>query len=148
MIFTYFSAMNNSGKLEKTSSTSFYCIIPLQEGTSCKPKLFETTNPKRILRSSHQKNSWKTSVVNVLALSLKYTYKYHFVGLVAGRVSLKTNFFVDTVSISTLDQRCFNIVDHRWNNVDSTLKIKQYPELHFQRCKILIQCWCLPLKQR
>ena len=57
--YTYFSVMNNSGKFEKTSSTSFYCIIPPQEGTSCKLELFETTNPKRILRSSHQTNSWK-----------------------------------------------------------------------------------------
>ena len=34
-------------------------------------------------------------------------------------------------NISTLDQRWFNIVDHRWNRVDSTLKMKQNRELDF-----------------
>ena len=37
------------------------------------------------------------------------------------------------VNISTLDQRCFNIVDQRWNNVDPTLKMKENPTSDFQR---------------
>ena len=57
--------------------------------------------------------------VNVLALSLKYTYKYHFIGLVAGRVSLKTNFFVDT-SLSAF-QRRINDVSTLWITVQITL---------------------------
>ena len=35
--------------------------------TCCKPELFETTNLKRILISSHQKKFVEMSVVNVLA---------------------------------------------------------------------------------
>ena len=31
----------------------------------------------------------------------------------------------DPANISTSDQRCFNVVDQRWNNVDPTLKLKQ-----------------------
>ena len=38
------------------------------------------------------------------------------------------------------DQRCFKIVDHRSNNVDSTLKMKQNPESNFQSCITLMQC--------
>ena len=51
-------------------------------------------------------------------------------------------------NISTLDQRCFNVVDHRWNNVDPTLEIKQNPMSDFKRCTTLMQCHCLTLKQR
>ena len=42
-------------------------------------------------------------------------------------------------NISTSDQRCFNVVDQRWNNVDPTLKLKQNPKWFFQRCTTLIQ---------
>ena len=45
-------------------------------------------------------------------------------------------------NISTSDQRCFNIVDKRWNNVDLTLKRKQNPTSDFQRCTTLIQRQC------
>ena len=58
-------------------------------------------------------------VVNVLALSLKYTYKYHFVSLVADRVSLKTNFFVDT-SLPAF-QRRINAVPTLWIIIQITL---------------------------
>ena len=51
-------------------------------------------------------------------------------------------------NISTLDQRCFNFVDQRWNNVDPTLKMKQNPTSDFQRCTTLIQLQCPTLKQR
>ena len=51
-------------------------------------------------------------------------------------------------SISTSDQRCFNVVDQRWNNVDTTLKMKQNPTSDFQRCTTLIQRQCPTLKQR
>ena len=46
------------------------------------------------------------------------------------------------------DQRCFNVLDQRGNNVDPTLKIKQNPTLDFQRCTTLIQRQCPTLKQR
>ena len=46
------------------------------------------------------------------------------------------------------DQRVFKVVDQRWNNIDSTLKMKQNPTLVFQRCKTLIQRPTLKLKQR
>ena len=51
-------------------------------------------------------------------------------------------------NISTSDQRCFNVVDQRWNNVDPTLKMKQNPTSDFQRCTTLIQRRCATLKQR
>ena len=51
-------------------------------------------------------------------------------------------------NISTSDQRCFNVVDQRWNNVDRTLKMKQNPTSDFQRCTTLIQRRCATLKQR
>ena len=50
--------------------------------------------------------------------------------------------------ISTSDQRCFNVVDQRWNNVDPTLKMNQNPMLVFQRCTTLIQRYISTLKQR
>ena len=51
-------------------------------------------------------------------------------------------------NISTSDQRCFNVLDQRWNNVDPTLKMKQNPKLDFQRCTTLIQRQRPTLKQR
>ena len=51
-------------------------------------------------------------------------------------------------NISTSDQRCFNVLDQRWNNVDPTLKMKQNPKSDFQRCTTLIQRQCPTLKQR
>ena len=50
-------------------------------------------------------------------------------------------------NISTSDQRCFNVVDQRWNNVDPTLKMKENPTSDFQRCTKLIQRQCPTLKQ-
>ena len=50
-------------------------------------------------------------------------------------------------NISTLDQRCFNFVDQRWNNVDPTLKMKQNPTSDFQCCTTLIQRQYPTLKQ-
>ena len=46
------------------------------------------------------------------------------------------------------DQRSFNIVNQPWNNVDTTLKMKQYPALDFQCDTKMIQRRCLTLKQR
>ena len=51
-------------------------------------------------------------------------------------------------NISTSDQRCFNVLDQRWNNVDTTLKMKQNPMSDFQRCRTLMQRQCPTLKQR
>ena len=51
-------------------------------------------------------------------------------------------------NISTSDQRCFNVVNQRWNDVDSTLKIKQNPMLDFPLYTTLIQRQCPALKQR
>ena len=51
-------------------------------------------------------------------------------------------------NISTSDQRCFNVVNQRWNNVDSMLKMKQNPTSDFQRYTTLIQRQFLTLKQR
>ena len=48
-------------------------------------------------------------------------------------------------NISTSDQGCFNAVAQRWDNVDPTLKMKQYPTLDFQRCKhwynVVVRRW-------
>ena len=54
----------------------------------------------------------KTGVVNVLAQSLKNTYKFHFVSKVAGRMFLRINFFIDT-TLPTF-QRRINIVSTLW----------------------------------
>ena len=40
------------------------------------------------------------------------------------------------------DQRFFNVVDQRGNNVDPTLKTKENPTSYFQRCTTLIQRQC------
>ena len=55
---------------------------------------------------------------------------------------------LNPANISTSDQRCFNVVDQSWNNVDRTLRMKQNPTSDFQRCTTLIQRQCLTLKQR
>ena len=62
--------------------------------------------------------------------------------------SLLFNKSLFPANISMSDQCCFNVVDQRWNNVDSTLKMKQNPTLEFQRCTTLIQRQCPKLKQR
>ena len=51
-------------------------------------------------------------------------------------------------NISTSDQRCFNIVDQRWNKVDPTVKMKQNPTSDFQGCTTLRQRQCPTLAQR
>ena len=51
-------------------------------------------------------------------------------------------------SISTLDQRCFNVVDQSWNNVDLTLKMKQNPMSDFQRYTTSVPGVEAKLKQR
>ena len=51
-------------------------------------------------------------------------------------------------NILTSDQRCFNLVDQCWNNVDPTLKMKQNPTSDFQRSATLIQRQSPKLKQR
>ena len=50
-------------------------------------------------------------------------------------------------NISTSDQRCFNVVDQRWNNVDPTLKMKQNLTSDFQSSTTLIQNRCPTLKE-
>ena len=113
------------------------------------PELFETTNLKRILRSSHQKKFVKMGVVNVLAQSLKNTYKSHFFGKVADRIFLRINFFIDTTQPTF--QRPINVVATFWITIEITLirswKLKQNPKTYFQRCSALIQCRCPTLKQ-
>ena len=51
-------------------------------------------------------------------------------------------------SISTWDQRCFNVVDQRWNNVDLTLKMKQNLTSDFHRCITLMQHQCTTLLKK
>ena len=87
--------------------------------------------------------------MNVLAKFLENNWKFHFVSRVAGKIFLKIDFFIDTtylVNISTSHQRCINIMDHRSNNVDSTLKMKQNPKSDFHRWITLKQSRCLTLK--
>ena len=83
------------------------------------PGLFETTNLKRILRSSHQKKFVKACVVIVLAWALKNTYKSHFLSKVAGRTFLRINFFIDTTQPTF--QRPINVVATLWITVEITL---------------------------
>ena len=63
-------------------------------------------------------------------------------------LNLSGSAYSNPANISTSDQRCFNIVDQRWNNVDPTLKMKQNPTSDFRRCTTLIQRQCPTLKQR
>ena len=116
------------------------------KGTSFKPELFETKNPKRILKSSHQKKLVKTGMVNVLAWFLNNTYKFHFVSKVAGRMFLRINFFIDTNTC-----QYFNIVSTLWIVIQITLtprwKWNKFPVSDFQRCTTLIQCQYPALKQ-
>ena len=51
-------------------------------------------------------------------------------------------------NISTSSQRCFNVVDQRWNSVHPTLRMKQNLTSVFHCCKTLIQRRCPTLKQR
>ena len=51
-------------------------------------------------------------------------------------------------NISTSHQRCFKVVDQRWNSVESTLKMKQNPTSDFQHYKTLIQRQSPTLQQR
>ena len=51
-------------------------------------------------------------------------------------------------NISTSGQRCFNVVDQRWNSVHPTLRMKQNLTSVFHCCKTLIQRRCPTLKQR
>ena len=46
------------------------------------------------------------------------------------------------------DQRCFNVVDQGWNNIDPTLKMKQNATYDLQRRTTLIELQCPTLKQR
>ena len=55
---------------------------------------------------------------------------------------------LNPTKILTSHQRCFNVVDQRWNNVDLTLKMKQNPTSDFQWSTMLIQRQCPTLKQR
>ena len=89
------------------------------ESTSCEPELFETTNLKRNLRSSHEKKFVKTGVMNALAWSLKNTYKFHFVSKVAGRMFIRIIFFIDTI-LPTY-QRRINVVSTLWITIQITL---------------------------
>ena len=51
-------------------------------------------------------------------------------------------------NMPTSNQRCFNVVNKRWNNVDPRLEMKQNLTSDFQRCTTLKQRWWLTLKQR
>lgn len=44
----------------------------------------------------------------------------------------------DQANISIPGQRCFNVVNQRWNNLDLMLKIKQNPKSVFQCYPTLI----------
>ena len=108
------------------------------KGTSFKPELFETKNPKRILKSSHQKKLVKTGMVNVLAWFLNNTYKFHFVSKIAGRMFLRINFFIDTTlptfqpQINVVSTLCITVQitlirRWKWNKIRSpNLNFAQY----------------------
>ena len=63
-------------------------------------------------------------------------------------LNLSGSAYSNPANISTSDQRYFNVVDQRWNNVDPTLKMKQNPTSDFQRRTTLIQRRCPTLKKR
>ena len=78
---------------------------------------------------------------------MKNAYKFHFVNKVAGRIFLRINFFIDTNQPTFSHWINFVLKLLITINIDTTLKMKQYPKSDFQCCTILIQCWCPTLKQ-
>ena len=59
-----------------------------------------------------------------------------------------SNIVPSPANMPTSNQRCFNVVNKRWNNVDPRLEMKQNLTSDFQRCTTLKQRWWLTLKQR
>ena len=59
-----------------------------------------------------------------------------------------SNIVPSPANMPTSNQRCFNVVNKRWNNVDPRLEMKQNLTSDFQRCTTLKQRWWLMLKQR
>ena len=59
-----------------------------------------------------------------------------------------SNIVPSPANMPTSNQRCFNVVNKRWNNVDPRLEMKQNLTSNFQRCTTLKQRWWLTLKQR
>ena len=59
-----------------------------------------------------------------------------------------SNIVPSPANMPTSNQRCFNVVNKRWNNVDPRLEMKQNLTSDFQRCRTLKQRWWLTLKQR
>ena len=59
-----------------------------------------------------------------------------------------SNIVPSPANMPTSNQRCFNVVNKRWNNVNPRLEMKQNLTSDFQRCTTLKQRWWLTLKQR
>ena len=59
-----------------------------------------------------------------------------------------SNIVSSPANMPTSNQRCFNVVNKRWNNVDPRLEMKQNLTSDFERCTTLKQRWWLTLKQR
>ena len=59
-----------------------------------------------------------------------------------------SNIVPSPANMPTSNQRCFNVVNKRWNNVDPRLEMKQNLTSDFERCTTLKQRWWLTLKQR
>ena len=80
----------------------------------------------------------------------KYVYEQHHMKLAPGcKVEYPADEFIHCpANISTWDQRCFNVVDQRWNNVDLTLKMKQNLTSDFHRCITLMQHRCTTLLKK
>ena len=89
-------------------------------------------------RVSHWSNSrWLFPNDHVTLVKLGLPPKYLFEFLLIGSYPAK---------VWTSDQRYFNVVDQRRNNVYPTLN--QNPTLGFQCCTTSTQLWCTTLKPR
>ena len=84
-----------------------------------------------------QKVLWNRKICSYYVIILKHVF--------GDCLSFVSKF---AANLSPSDQRCFNVVDQRWNNVDPTLKMKRNPTSDFQRCTTLMQRQCPTLKQR
>ena len=70
------------------------------------------------------------AVITLLALEIWVISNNLLVSFLKSVSDSKSQDF--SVNISTSDQRCLNVVDQRWNNIDPTLKMKQSSTSVFQ----------------
>ena len=69
LIFTYFSIINNSGKVKEISSTSFYCIIPPSYLLKIRSWISQFSKPDNI---------WIYNIIKHLKFHMNYYCAFYF----------------------------------------------------------------------